>query len=150
LAPSSGLVAVTKMTRMRTPAGHGSPTPHLPARAALGRAAEERAAHRLRQAGFTVLARNYRCRGGELDIVARRAELLVIAEVRLRSSTRFGGPAASVTTAKRRRIVHAARHLLARQPWLARLAIRFDVLATHGASGPIEWIEGAFDASPTT
>jgi putative endonuclease len=135
---------------MRTSAGHGSPTPPPISRAELGRAAEERAARRLHQAGFTVLARNYRCRGGELDIVARRGELLVIVEVRLRSSRRFGGPAASVTTAKRRRIVRATRVLLARQPQLALLALRFDVLATDGASGPIEWIEGAFDANATT
>lgn len=138
------------MGRMRVPANHGSPPPHPLSRAALGRAAEERAARQLHRAGFTIVARNYRCRSGELDIVARRADLLVIAEVRLRSSSRFGGPAASVTTAKRRRIVRAARHLLARQPWLARLAVRFDVLATDGARGPIEWIAGAFDARATT
>ena len=117
--------------------------PHRGERAARGAAAEERAAQRLRSAGFTLIARNYRCRAGELDIVARRGALLVIAEVRLRSSALFGGAAASVTAAKRRRIVMAARHLLARQPQLAALAVRFDVLTCDGGD-ELDWIEGAF------
>ena len=81
---------------------------------------------------------------GELDIVARRAHLLVIAEVRLRSGRQFGGAAASIDAAKRARIVRAARLLLARQPALAALTVRFDTLLLSSSSGPIEWIEGAF------
>lgn len=114
------------------------------ARAARGAAAEERAARLMQAAGFTLLARNYRCRAGELDIVARRGPLLVIAEVRLRSSALFGGAAASVGAAKRRRILRAARYLLARQPQLAALAVRFDVLASEAGSAELDWIEGAF------
>ena len=110
----------------------------------LGSAAEERAAQLLRLAGYDILARNFRCRMGELDIVARRGTLLVIAEVRLRSSGRFGGPGASITAAKRARIVRAARFLLARRPHLAALAVRFDTLLLSSSGGPIEWIEGAF------
>jgi len=98
----------------------------------------------MQAAGFTLLARNYRCRAGELDIVARRGPLLVIAEVRLRSSALFGGAAASVGAAKRRRILRAARYLLARQPQLAALAVRFDVLASEAGSAELDWIEGAF------
>jgi putative endonuclease len=110
----------------------------------LGSAAEERAARLLRLAGYDILARNFRCRMGELDIVARRGTLLVIAEVRLRRSERFGGPGASITAAKRARIVRAARFLLATRPRLAALAVRFDTLLLHSCAGPIEWIEGAF------
>ena len=110
----------------------------------LGSAAEERAAQLLRLAGYDILARNFRCRMGELDIIARRGTLLVIAEVRLRSSSEFGGAAASITAAKRARIVRAARLLLARQPALAALTVRFDTLLLSSSSGPIEWIEGAF------
>ena len=112
----------------------------------LGRTAEERAVALLEQAGFVVLARNYRCRAGELDVVARRGRLLVIAEVRLRSRADFGGPAASITRAKRARIVRATRHLLRCRPALAGLALRFDALLLRAADGPIEWIEAAFDA----
>ena len=110
----------------------------------LGSQAEERAALLLLRAGCDILARNFRCRMGELDIVARRGGLLIIAEVRLRSSSEFGGAAASITAAKRARIVRAARLLLARQPALAALAVRFDTLLLSSSSGPIEWIEGAF------
>jgi len=113
----------------------------------LGAAAEERAAQLLRQAGYVIVARNFRCRMGELDLIARRDGLLIIAEVRLRSSAGFGGPAASISAAKRARIVRAARYLLMRQPRLANLALRFDTLLLSSSSGPIEWIEGAFAAA---
>jgi putative endonuclease len=112
----------------------------------LGSAAEERAVQLLRQAGYDIVARNFRCRMGELDIIARRAGQLVIAEVRLRSSDGFGGPAASISAAKRARIVRAARYLLLRRPGLADLTVRFDTLLLTTIAGPIEWIEGAFQA----
>jgi putative endonuclease len=112
----------------------------------LGSAAAERAVQLLRQAGYDIVARNFRCRMGELDIIARRAGQLIIAEVRLRSSDGFGGPAASITAAKRERIVRAARYLLLRRPGLANLAVRFDTLLLTTIAGPIEWIEGAFQS----
>ena len=123
------------------------PAPARSDRQRLGSAAEERAAQLLRRSGCEILARNFRCRMGELDIVARRGGLLIIAEVRLRSSARFGGAAASITSAKRARIVRAARYLLLRQPRLANLAVRIDTLLLSSSSGPIEWIEGAFAAA---
>ncbi len=112
-----------------------------------GRTAEARAAQVLAAAGFELLAQNYRCRMGELDLVAQRGPLLVIAEVRQRSRRDFGGAAASITVAKRRRIVRAARHLLRRRPALSRLAVRFDALLIDGSEGAVEWIEAAFDAA---
>jgi putative endonuclease len=111
-----------------------------------GMAAEEQAAELLRQAGFEILTRNYRCRMGELDIVARRRGLLVIAEVRHRSRRDFGDAADSITAAKRRRLQLAARHLLARRPELSRLAGRFDAVLLGAPGAPIEWIEDAFRA----
>jgi putative endonuclease len=111
----------------------------------IGAAAESLAAQHLEAAGLTVLARNYRCRMGELDLVARDGEVLVIAEVRLRRSAQFGGAAASITWQKRRRIVRATRHLLAREPALQRLRVRFDALVVEG-EGAIQWFKGAFDA----
>ncbi len=111
----------------------------------IGRAGETAAAATLETAGFTILLRNYRCRAGELDIVARRDALLVIAEVRCRSREDFGGAAASVTSHKQHRIVLAARHLLMRQRALARLAVRFDVLVPRD-HGEVEWIKAAFEA----
>ena len=112
----------------------------------LGGVAEERAAQHLRAAGLRLLHRNYRCRRGELDLVAREGGTLVIVEVRLRSSSRFGGAAASITHAKRRRIVRATRHLLARYPSLQKRPVRFDAVLVGAPGGPIEWLRGAFDA----
>jgi putative endonuclease len=119
-------------------------------RQSLGLEAETRAVQLFEQAGFTVLSRNFRCRAGELDIIAQRGEMLVIAEVRLRSDVKYGGGAASITPAKRKRIIRAARYLLRRRPALAALAVRFDVLALGAPGAAIEWIEGAFDTSRTT
>jgi putative endonuclease len=112
----------------------------------IGQHAEERAAQHLHAAGLVLLHRNYLCRLGELDIVARDGTTLVVAEVRLRASAQFGGAAASITRAKQRRIVLATRHLLARYPSLQRLPVRFDALLVPANDGPIEWLRGAFDA----
>ncbi len=112
----------------------------------LGGEAEERAAQHLRAAGLRLLHRNYRCRMGELDLVAREGGTLVIVEVRLRSTSRFGGAAASITHAKRRRIVRATHHLLARYPSLQKWPVRFDAVLVGAPSGPIQWLRGAFDA----
>jgi len=109
-----------------------------------GLAAEERATLQMQQAGFEILLRNFRCRLGELDIVARRGALLVVAEVRLRSRSDYGGAAASITARKRLRIVRAARYLLLRRPALNGLRIRFDTLLLSAQDGPIDWIEDAF------
>ena len=111
-----------------------------------GSAAEARAAALLEQAGLTILERNFRCRAGELDIVAHSANLLVVAEVRLRSRRDYGGAAASITASKQRRIVRATRYLLRSRPRFAAMHLRFDVLLLDGADGRIEWLTSAFDA----
>jgi putative endonuclease len=112
----------------------------------IGASAEARAAQLLGAAGLQLVQRNYRCRMGELDLIARQGDLLIVAEVRLRSSERYGGAAASITRAKRQRIVRTTRHLLARYPSLQKCSVRFDALLVAGEDGPIEWIKGAFDA----
>lgn len=112
-----------------------------------GRRAEEMAAAHLLAAGCEILLRNFRRRVGELDIVARRDGVLIIAEVRTRASTAYGGAAASVTAAKQRRIVRAAGALLQQRPDLARLPVRFDVIVVSDLHAPhprIEWIQHAF------
>jgi putative endonuclease len=122
----------------------------LTARQQSGRRAEELAAEFLRAQGFEILQRNYLRRLGELDVIARRADLLVIAEVRTRSSAAFGGAAASVDRRKQQRITRAATALLQQRAELARLAVRFDVVVVsdpHGAAPRIEWIQHAFEAS---
>lgn len=125
-----------------------------PDRQRLGRDAEDAAVRFLEARQLTILARNYRCRSGELDIVAETAQgVVVIAEVRLRADRRYGGGAASVDWRKQRRIQRATCHLLARQPALARRPMRFDVLDLEpGPEGSeeyrIAWIRHAFEATP--
>lgn len=77
-----------------------------------GAAAEELASAFLSARGLAIVKRNYRCRRGEIDIIARDRDTLVFVEVRLRRSATFGGAAASITAAKRLRLRTAAAHYL--------------------------------------
>jgi putative endonuclease len=115
-----------------------------------GRRAEELAAAFLGAAGCEILQCNYRRRLGELDIIARREGVLVVAEVRTRASGAYGGAAASVDRRKQRRITRAASQLLQQRRDLARLPVRFDVIVVtdpHGPAPAIEWIQHAFEAA---
>lgn len=108
-----------------------------------GARAEDLCAQLLRRAGLRILARNWRCRHGEIDLVAEDRGTLVFAEVRLRRSNRFGGAAESVTGAKRQRLLAAARLYLAGRK---EVDCRFDVLLLDGAHEPaIQWIRNAFE-----
>jgi len=107
-----------------------------------GGPAEELAAAFLEREGLSILQRNYRCRFGEIDLVARSGATLVFVEVRARKSDDFGGAAGSITAAKRRRLVATARHYLATQR--SERACRFDVVLVHGSERRIEWLSDAF------
>ena len=74
-----------------------------------GVAAEELAARYLAAQGLRVIGRNYRCRFGEIDLIAKDGEMLVFVEVRLRRSVRFGGALASITRAKQKKLMATAR-----------------------------------------
>jgi putative endonuclease len=92
--------------------------------------------------GYTVLARNWRCREGELDLVLCRGREVVVCEVKARGSTRFGTPAEAVTRTKQLRIRRlAARWLREAAPFPAR-SVRFDVASVLGTS--VSVVEGAF------
>jgi putative endonuclease len=112
----------------------------------VGRRAEQEAAEYLARRGLTPLLANYRCRLGELDLVMRESETLVIVEVRRRASRDFGGAAASVTRAKQRRIALATRHLLLTHAAMRGYPIRFDVVTLEPAAAGtrIEWLRDAF------
>lgn len=106
---------------------------------ATGAIGEARAADFLMKRGLQVLARNFRVRGGEIDIVCRDGDAIVFVEVRLRAGTAFGGAAASITPAKQARLVLAARH------WLLRHGdrpCRFDCVLLQ--DGELEWLKDAF------
>jgi putative endonuclease len=108
----------------------------------IGQSAEDTAVSYLEARGLHILLRNYRGKVGELDIVARDGTALVIVEVRCRSSNRFGGAAASVDARKQMKIRRTAALLLRQRADLAKLPVRFDVVAI-GPSGT-EWIKHAF------
>lgn len=108
----------------------------------LGQSAEARAEAFLKTRGLTLVARNWRCRFGEIDLVMQDDSTLVFIEVRLRSRSDFGGAAASVTPAKQRKLLAAARQYLATLKTLP--PCRFDVVALSGDAAP-EWIRNAFD-----
>lgn len=103
--------------------------------------AEDLCAELLRASGMRVLERNWRCRHGEIDLIAEERGTLVFAEVRMRSSEAFGGAAESVTQAKRARVIAAARLYLSRKP---ESACRFDVFLVGVDNLRIEWIRNAF------
>jgi putative endonuclease len=123
----------------------------MPATAAqvLGARAEQLALEYLQGRGLTIVERNYRRRLGEIDLVALDHGVLVIAEVRTRSSAAFGGAAASVDGRKQRRIIRAAAQLLQQNRNYAALPVRFDVLIISGAASAapaVEWLRHAFEA----
>jgi putative endonuclease len=123
--------------------------PPSPAQAR-GRRAEERAAIWLGARGLKLLARNVRCKGGEVDLICLERGALLFIEVRLRTNLCHGNAAESISTAKRRRIILAARW------WLAGAGsayqgrpCRFDAILFDGDDAETaapHWIRGAFEA----
>lgn len=108
--------------------------------------AERLAALFLERRGLRVMERNFHVRGGEIDLICLDGKTLVFVEVRLRSREDFGGAAASITPAKRRRILLAARHYLARRG-CASMDCRFDcILMSALYEDSIEWVRHAFAA----
>jgi putative endonuclease len=113
----------------------------------IGQRAEDIAVDFLRARGLQILERNFRRRLGELDIVARDGDVLVIVEVRSRASDRFGGAAASVDSRKQKRLVRAAAQLLQQRRDFSHLPVRFDVISvseTAVVSPRVEWFQHAF------
>lgn len=108
-----------------------------------GRGAEQRAADFLQAHGLHIVERNWHCRYGEIDLVARDGATLVFVEVRQRSSRLHGGAAESITAAKQRKLTAAARMYLAR--FADDTPCRFDALLIESA-GACEWIRDAFAA----
>lgn len=114
-----------------------------------GAQAETLAARFLEARGLKLIERNWRSRFGELDLVLREGDTIVMVEVRMRRSNAFGGAAASIDAKKKSRLLAAAREYLARGP---DRPCRFDVVLITSATGAsaggtgtpdIEWIRDA-------
>lgn len=112
----------------------------------LGRLGEDLAAAELERAGLRIVARNWRCDIGELDIVATEGRTLVVCEVKTRSSTRFGEPVEALTPAKIDRIYRLAS-MFRRTHRVGTTEVRYDVmaiLARRGYRPEVKHIRGAF------
>lgn len=109
-----------------------------------GAAGEELAAKFLQKNGLRIIERNFRVKGGEIDLICGDGDAVVFVEVRVRSSDDFGGAAASITPTKQRRLVLAASQ------WLQRYGehpCRFDAVLINGsAHDRITWLRAAFSA----
>ncbi|MCX7088653.1 MAG: YraN family protein [Methylococcales bacterium] len=106
-----------------------------------GEQSEQHACDYLLEQGLVQIARNYRCRYGELDLIMREQQTLVIVEVRYRQSDTYGSALESITPRKQSRIIAATHCYLAANPHSEQ--IRFDVVAISG-NNRLEWIQNAF------
>jgi putative endonuclease len=114
----------------------------------LGKTGEDLACDELRHRGYAILARRYRTRRGEVDIIARDGDTIVFVEVKARRSERFGQPGEAVTWHKRQRLLQMAGDFLARAR-LSSVPCRFDVVSVslpRRAAPVVEVFPGAFDA----
>ena len=120
------------------------------ARIGLGKTGEDLACRELERRGYAILARRYRQRMGEIDIVARDGKTMVFVEVKAREGHAFGDAAEAVTWAKRRRIAAVAIDYLTRYG-LSDRPCRFDVVSIHLETGEpvVRVFQGAFDAGTT-
>ena len=116
------------------------------ARIILGKSGEDLACRELERRGYAIVARRFRVRSGELDIVARDGPVLVFVEVKARAGRQFGNAAEAVTFVKQRRLTELANEYLVRHR-VSECRCRFDVVSIHfGAGKPeIEIIQNAFD-----
>jgi putative endonuclease len=112
-------------------------------RQVIGQAGEDAALAYLQRRGLLMVERNFRCKGGEIDLILHDGATLVFVEVRCRADARHGGAAASVTPAKQARLLRAAQFYLLRYP--APPACRFDVIAIDG--GRICWLKDAIQGA---
>ena len=110
----------------------------------LGVPGEEMAVAFLEARGLLIVQRNYRCRLGEIDLIARDGATTVFVEVRKRKSSAFGGAAGSITAGKRLKLIRAAQHYISRLRSAPQC--RFDALLIEGEPPRIEWIRNAFSA----
>lgn len=105
---------------------------------------EQLAAEYLKKQGCQILEKNFRCKYGEIDLIIKDQDYLVIVEVKSRSSRKKGAPAEAVTWTKQRRIIscfHYYRMLHQLPDWIP---VRFDVISCEGKN-QIQWIQNAFE-----
>ncbi len=113
----------------------------------IGSQAEDAAIDYLKLQNVLILERNFRCRFGEIDLIAQQDQCLIFAEVRFRKNTNYGSASESVNSPKQRKIIKAAQFFLNTRAWARDVKCRFDVIAmSQTIDAPkIEWIKDAFN-----
>ncbi len=116
-------------------------------RKALGKSGEDEAERLLKTSGFKIIEKNYRCRFGEIDIIAKEKDTLVFVEVKTRASDAFGPPISAVDARKQRHMIAASQDYLTRHG-LSDCAVRFDVVSVEMKAGRLEaeLLRDAFEA----
>ena len=107
-----------------------------------GEQAEYEARRYLEAQGLHYVEKNYHSRHGEIDLIMQDGETLVFVEVRLRKNTQFGGPLASVTASKQKKIINTAQLYMSSKGLLNSTPMRFDVIGI--SSETTQWVQGAF------
>ncbi len=116
----------------------------------LGRWGEAQVAEYLHKKGYRLIASGYRCRMGEIDLIARKGKILAFVEVKLRRDDHFATAREQVTAAKQRKILVTAEHFLAQHPEMGEYRCRFDVAEVYAPEGlntrkpEIRYFEHAF------
>jgi len=108
-----------------------------------GEQAEDQAEKFLLGKGFTTVARNYRCKAGEIDLIMEDGNTLVMVEVRYRKNDTYGSALESITSRKQARIIAAAGHYLTAKR--IDRPVRFDVIGISG-NNTLNWVHNAFQA----
>jgi putative endonuclease len=115
----------------------------------LGKQAEDAALHYLKRQGLKLVARNFHCRSGEVDLIMRDGKMLVFVEVRLRNSTICGTGLESVTRAKQRKIMRSAEFYLLKKGLTYKISYRFDIISVRQKEDKFDiyWAKNAFEYS---
>jgi len=113
----------------------------------VGHQKEQQAKSWLTEQGVNIIAENFRCKGGEIDLIGLDSTgLLTFFEVKYRKQTAFGHPAETVTSQKQQRIILCAQNYLLKHPNYQEFSMRFDVITFTANDQTPEWIQNAFDA----
>lgn len=115
-------------------------------RSALGRLGEDKATEHLAGLGYEIITRNYRCKSGEIDIIARAADCLIFVEVKSRRNTLFSAPSEAVDIRKQRKIIASCRQYLVDNE-MDEVNCRFDVVEVYFNNGKpvrVSHLPGAF------
>ncbi|OGT21355.1 MAG: YraN family protein [Gammaproteobacteria bacterium RIFCSPHIGHO2_02_FULL_42_13] len=113
----------------------------------IGKQAENQACLYLQQQGLQLVARNFSCLLGEIDLIMRDQEILVFVEVRMRSHINFMRPHETIDHRKQKKIIKTAIYYLQQRKLTSKMTCRFDVITVEQESNQLRWIKRAFEVT---